>query len=443
MNSIRRFLPSILIVLIPFLPTAFASAQPMKLSFDQAWELAQRNNPALRTAALNLEKAKAQIGEAYAAALPVISASGAYKRNFVVPEIEVEFGGMTSRFQFEQKNVFNGSIELVQPIYAAGKVGLALKIAKLYRESSTEQLGVTRSQVKLLVTQIYFGAVLAQEWEKVARETYDQMQDHLKKTEAMYQEGVVSEYDLIRSQVQVSNFYPQVISSQSASKVALESLTIALGMPENTELALTDGLNAYPSPSLPDENLLGIALERRGELRQLDLQENMLKKLSTIEAHGVWWPNLALMGGYSLSAQEPNLEFDDYYWSRNLYGGLTLSIPLFDGFRAHHRTQEVRAALKLLGVQREQVQKGINLEIIQARSRLEEAQKNIQAQKEGVELAQKGLKIAEVQYENGLVTQIEVMDAQIALNQARMNELNARYDYISAQAQMEKALGGE
>ena len=77
------------------------------------------------------------------------------------------------------------------------------------------------------------------------------------------------------------------------------------------------------------------------------------------------------------------------------------------------------------------------------RNKLEEAQKNIQAQEEGVALAQKGLRIAEVQYENGLATQLELMDAQIALNQAKMNQLNAKYEYVTALAELEKALGKE
>lgn len=420
-----------------------ATAQPLKLSFNQAWELAQRGNTQIQSARVNLDKAEAQIGEAVAAALPSLTASGYYQRNFVIPEMVTEFAGERIKIRFAQENLMNGAIELAQPIYAAGRVGLALQIARLYRQTSQEQMGVTRAEIKLQVTQLYFGAVLAQQWEKVSAATYQQMQDHLKQVEVMQKEGLVSEYDLIRSRVQVSNFYPQVIASQSARKVAFEALNMILGLPKNQELDLTDHLESYAVASAPSEDLFSLAVQGRGELRQLDLQERILNKLKTIEEHGVWWPNLALVGGYTVQAQEPDFDFNNYFWSENLYGGLTLTIPLFDGFKARHRVQQVSADMKLLDLQKEQLEKGINLEIIQAQSKFQQAQKNVKAQAEGVELAKKGLQIAEVQYGNGLATQLEVMDAQIALNQAQMNELNARYDLITARAELQKAMGKE
>ncbi|MCX6640465.1 MAG: TolC family protein [bacterium] len=417
-------------------------AQPLKLSFDQAWELAQKNNAQIQNAQIGLEKAKAQIGEAYSAALPSLSASAYYQRNFIIPEMEVDFGGSKQKISFTERNMLNASVELSQPIYAAGRVGMALKIAKLYRKVSEEQIKLTDAQVKLTVTQLYFGSVVAQEWEKVAKQTYQQMQEHLQKVASMNREGLVSEYDLIRSQVQVSNFYPQVIGSESARKISAEALNVTLGLPKNQEHELTDAMEAYPAPNLPSDDLLTIALQRRSELKQMELQQGILAQLKTIEAHGVIWPNLALVGAYTASSQGPEFEFADYWWQKNLYAGLALSIPIFDGFKAKYRVQQVRADIKTLNIQKDQVERGINLEIIQGKSKLEEAQKNVKAQLEGVDLAKRGMQIAEVQYANGLATQLEVMDAQIALNQAQMNSLSAKYDLITAQAELEKAIGG-
>jgi outer membrane protein TolC len=246
---------------------------------------------------------------------------------------------------------------------------------------------------------------------------------------------------LIRSRVQVSNFYPQVINAQTARKVALEALAIALDLPKNQEITLTDELRQYPLESLEFDDPLGMALQNRSELKQLDFQQEMLQKLRKIERHGVWWPNIFLVGGYSLSAQEPDFNLDDYYWIESLYGGISISIPLFDGLRASHRAQQAEVDLKLLDLQKDQLIRGINLEIIQAQDKLDQALKNVKAQKEGRELAGKGLSIAEVRYQNGLATHLEVLDAQVALNQAETNELSAYYDAIVARAEFEKAIG--
>jgi len=420
--------------------------QALNLSFEDAWELATSDNPQMKLAELNKEKAEEQIGEAYAAAMPIITANGYYQRDLIIPEMVVEmppeFGGGVSKLKFEQNNLISGSIELSQPLFVAGKVNLALKIAKLYRQVTEKQIEQTRAELKLQITQLYYGAAVAQEWEDVTRETYQQMTAHVEDVKKMYDQGIVSEYDMIRSQVQASNFYPQVISAQTARKVAYEALAIALDIPHEQQIHLTSDLRDYKVADWEQpENCLGIALQTRSELKQIDLQRQMTNKLLTIEKHGIWWPNIFLVGGYKRSAQEPDFNFDEYYWQESLYGGISLSIPLFDGFKTRHRAQQVRVDLKTLDLQREQIKRSINLEIIQAEDKLEQAQDNVTAQVEGVNLAEKGMKIAEVRYENGLATQLEVLDAQVALNQAKINELSARYDAVTAKAALDKALG--
>ncbi|MBC8205245.1 TolC family protein [bacterium] len=424
--------------------TVSSASPPMRLSLSQALEIAKSENPQVRQARIAVSKAEAQIGEAYASALPSVSVSGLYQRNIILQEMLVEIPGSGSQiFKFQQDNFFNSQIELSQPLYAAGKLGKALQIAKLYRKVSEEQVISTWAEVKLLVTQLYFGAVLAQEWEKTAEETYRQMEAHQRKVEDMYEQGMVSEYDLIRGQVQVTNFYPQVINSQNASKISVERLIIVLGLPKDQQIDLTDDIFEYDVEEYKIDNYFSLAAANRSEIKQLDLQADIFKKLLTIEQHGIRWPNIFLIGGYSYQAQEPDLDVGDYFWMKNLYAGVSLSIPLFDGFRAKHRADQVRADMVLLELNRETLLKNINLEIIEARDKLREALKNINAQVEGVKLAKKGLNIAEVQYENGLATQLEVMDAQIALNQARMNELYARFDAVTARAELEKALAVE
>lgn len=436
------------IIIVSYSTFASAKGEPMKLSFDQAWEIAQNNNPRIREALVAVDKANYQIGEAYSSALPVVSVSGYYKRNMIIPEMIVEMpafeeGGssVSTKFKFERENFISSQIEVAQPVYAAGRLGKALQIAKMYQRISRERINLTRSEVKLLIIQSYFGAVLAQEWEKVAKETYRQMENHLEKVEEMYKQGAVSEYDLIRGRVQLSNFYPQLINSENARKVVQEALLIVLGLPRGKELELTNHLDDFPVEDSPSGDLLESALLKRSEMRQLDLQKKILGNLLSIEKHGIWWPNIFFVGGYSVSAQEEKFDFFKYYWSKNLYAGLSLSIPLFDGFKAKYRAEQVKADIVLLDIGREQLIKGVNLEIIQARNKLNEARKNVKAQVEGVDMAGKGLNIAQVQYENGLATQLELMDAQLALNQARMNELFARFDVITARAELDKALG--
>jgi outer membrane protein TolC len=167
----------------------------------------------------------------------------------------------------------------------------------------------------------------------------------------------------------------------------------------------------------------------------------MLKSVLKVEKRNQYWPSFYLSVNYQQQAQENNFEFDKYFWGEGLSAGISVVIPLFDGFKTHSRVQMAKVELKKFELTRGQVEDGIRMEVKTSAWKLNEAWDKLQASRKSVEQAEKGYAIAEVRYQNGISTQVELLDARLAETQAKISELSARYDLIVAKASLERAKG--
>ena len=183
-----------------FLGTLTAGA--LEIDIDKAMELARERNRTLELLKMERKIADLQVKEAYSAALPTVNAVGSYSQYLKIPMIRVETSFGT--FDFPQGHTHNyyGSLKLEQPLWLAGKVGIALKIAKIYREIS--ELGVAQgeSDLKMQVTQAFYGAILAREYYDLTVATEAQIAKHFQDVEAMCEQGLASEFDRLRAEVE-------------------------------------------------------------------------------------------------------------------------------------------------------------------------------------------------------------------------------------------------
>ena len=159
-------------------------------------------------------------------------------------------------------------------------------------------------------------------------------------------------------------------------------------------------------------------------------------------ARGDKRPSLALFGSYGLQWQPPDewrMADDDI--SDNWMTGLSLSIPLFDGGRSSARVDQARLSLAQLQAQRRKLESQITLEVKSAALDLQEAQERIAAQQQTIGQAERGLSIAQVRFGSGMSTQLEVLDAQLALTTARTQYIRTLYDYAVAMVSLKHAIG--
>ena len=417
----------------------------LQVDFQTAMELALKNNRGLKLLKVDSQYADLQVKEAYSAAYPTINAIGSYSRNIIIPEMESDFEMNGERMSFRmalgRENNFFGQIELQQPLWIAGKIGLGVKIAKIYRDIADYGIDQGESDLKMLVTQAYYTALLAEEMHRLTVETEGQIANHLKNAEAMFAEGVVSEYDKLRAEVELANFQPQVTAAEEGWKTALEALRIVIGLKPDEEFELTGELEEEIPGEVEIDAAVLRAIQNRVDYKQLALGGKMLNHILEVEKRNQYWPNFFLTVGYQLQAQEEDFDLNDYFWGEGLSAGIAVSIPLFNGFKTKNRIQMAKVDLKRQAIITSQVEEGIRMEVKTAVWHLEQALDKLTASRKAVQQAEKGYAIAEVRYESGISTQVELLDARLAQTQAQIGELSAKFDIILAKAALERAMG--
>jgi outer membrane protein TolC len=173
---------------------------------------------------------------------------------------------------------------------------------------------------------------------------------------------------------------------------------------------------------------------------QLGLQETMLNKNILIEKAN-YFPTLSLFGGYQWQAQDNTYRFGNYNWAKMLNVGLALSYPLFDGFRTRERVQQATIDRDKVHYTKLKIEEGLKIQIQSAELKMAEAEKRISGQGKNIEQAQKAVRIAQTRFKSGVGTQLELLDAQVAMTRAQTNYAQAIYDYLIAKADWQYAVG--
>lgn len=442
-------LPLALLVAGFAIMTAPALAQPLKLDWDAAWKLVCEQSEDMEAALDQYAKAQSQIGEAYSNAMPTVTASGAFQHYFEIPMSIKTLPGDTVgaphdvRMKIAQgsENTAIGSVELNQPLYVGGKVGIAIKLAKIYREISELGLDVTSSELKKKLTEAFYGAILAAEYQKVSAQAMEQAERHLQQVQNLFDQGMVSEYDLIRAKVAVAELRPQIIEAETAVDLSLRGLKLLLRLDIDQEIEIVGSLDQAVAQLPAYEFSTGDALKNRGELKQLGLTAQLYEGQQLVEEHSTLWPNLFLSFKYQTMAAAEDFKLGKYEFLDGFSGTLALSIPLFDGFASKNRAEQAHINKRATLRQQKNLEDYVKLQVFQALQNFKKAQEQMNAARESVAQTEKGVAIADVRYKEGVGTQLEWLDAELQLNSSRVKALQAQYDLLTAQAAYERAMG--
>jgi outer membrane protein TolC len=309
-----------------------------------------------------------------------------------------------------------------------------------YQLNSSRQ-GVRQSRQNVIYNtkRAFYGILLARKFVDAAREAVDVAEKLHKNIEVQYEVGLASKFDLLRSEVQVANLKPQLIRAENNLKVAKLNLKNILGMDQSQPVEVEGELTYQPvDPEL--ESALETAMKNRPELKQFRLQKKVAGEAVNI-ARSSGLPSVSISGQYNYWADQLNFKEDN--WSDFYSLNLMVNIPIFNGLAAHARVAQAKSALKELDFNQKGLVDQIRFEVRQAVLNLEEARQSLMSQEKNVDQAQESLRIAELNYKEGMVTVLDVQQAQTALAQAKTNYSQALYDYVVAQAELQKAMGVE
>jgi len=182
------------------------------------------------------------------------------------------------------------------------------------------------------------------------------------------------------------------------------------------------------------------ALAARPELIQLRYQRQLAGEMVKI-ARAAYLPTVAVGGAYNYWGNQ--FRFGRNAWENFYQFNLVVNIPIFNGFSASAKLGESKATLKQLELNQKGLTEAVKFEVQEAILSLRQSREAILSQGKTVEEAQEAVRIAELNYKEGLATNLDVSSAQVALRQARTNYSLALFEYAVALAQLEKAAGAD
>jgi outer membrane protein len=440
-----RAVKGVIIITACALAAAGAQEAPLKLSLAEAVERALEVDETYLSAREDLTEANASIKEAKSALFPRVTFDASATRMIGLPTVIVKANALGPGFpptdvEFSaanEKNITAG-LTAVQPLYQGGRAWTAYGAAKSYYSLARENLRQAEGDTVYAVAKAYYDAVLADEAVGVANTGVAVASSHVQATEDRYDAGLVSEYDVLRAKVELTNLETARQRADDGRAAALRYLLTLLNMPPDAEVALTDRL-AYDLQVYDLDESLVAAEDKRPELAQLELTRRLAEDNVKIARAGDN-PSLFFTASYNDYTNEFSLDFADQ-WRQQGMLNLALSWPIFDGFATRSSVSKARAELYKTELSKARVTEGVDMEVRAAFDAVKTAETTVRSQKENVNLAERGLEIAEARYEAGLMSNLEVLDAQGALTQARLGYYDALHGYAMAKLNMRRARG--
>jgi len=411
-------------------------AEPLKLSLDDAIKMALKQNRSVQIADEKVVAARGKYVESRSGALPKLDFTSTYTRLAPVPGVTLPraFGGGEIKMGYADN--YDLKLSLSQSIFSWGKVQNGTRAAGDQVKSSQEDSAKTRQETIASVTKAYYGVLVTQEFIRVSEEALARVQEQERVVRKRYEAGTVSKFDLLRTQVQVANTKPQVEKAHDGYEMTLLALKNLIGVPLDSPLELSGSLS-YEPMTVDVKSATQTAVDKRPDLKSLAYQKKALEHTLSIAKAGLR-PNLSLAATYNYKRPGPSGEDK---WGQSATASAILYTPLFDGFATSGRVAQTASGVRQLEIAQKQAEEGVALEVNSAVLSLKEAQANIESQKENVDLAKESLRIGKVRYDSGLITNLEILDAELAVTQAETNYLQALYDFQAARVNLQKAMG--
>ncbi len=437
-----------IILIMLCLPVIILSQQKDKIVLDinTAVELALNNNSEIKVAELEVDKSKQKLREALSGLYPKLDLSAQYQRYikkpviFLPPGTPFSPGNKPGILEIGSDNSYNGSASLSVPLFA-WSLYESISVASNSLELSTESYRNTKVQIIGNVKKSFLAVLLSREMKNLMELSLKNAEENFENIKRLNKAGTLSDYDVLRAEVQVENLKPTVLQMENNYKLSLEALKVAIGLDASQDIEVVGELNFEEPYQVPSEDeVINELLKTNPQLSILEQQVKLYEKMVSLEKSS-YLPTLAGFGSYQYQTQANDFNFSEYRWVKTFVVGLQIQLPVFNGFKTQSRVSQAEISLSQAKEQKRNLTEAIKTQALSILYRVQQALKRIEGQNKTVKQAEEGYNIAKRRLENGLATQLEVNDAELALRQARINRLQAIYDLKVAEAELNTVLG--
>ena len=414
--------------------------EKMNLTIDQSIQIGLKNSKMIHSSKMKVMAAEAQYDEANTNLFPSLNLSASYTRLSPIPPFSVNtpFG----KFDLSPSILDNYQLKLSlqQPLFTGFKILSSIKAAK-YNASSVKQ-DFTKDEQELIlnIKTSYWNLFKAHKIKSVIDENVDLVKAHLDDVQNFFKQGLATRNDVLKVEVQLSEAKLSQIDAKNSVQLAIVNLDNVLGLPLSTDIQVQDSVEMQRNDVKELDDLISEAMRNRPELKSLDYKVKASEANVTV-AKSNWYPQVFLAGNYYYSKPNQRIlptqnEFKDT-WDVSV----GLQFDLWNWGANGDKTTQAEAQLEQAKDGLHMFKDGITLEVTQSYYNTVKAQEKVMVSKQSVNQAEENYRVTNDKYKQGLTLNSELLDAEVALRQAKTNYVQSLVDYELAIAKLHRAIG--
>ncbi len=447
------------------------SAQ-QSFTLDQCIDYALTNSINAQNAILDQEIAAAKVKETIGLGLPQISVDASIVHNpklarffttytgaggFVgdlsaVPGIQV--GDVIAAKNFFQLQSSGGASVTANQLIFNGSYLVGLQASSTYKELATKTANQTREQIIQQVMKAYYGVLINKERIGLFASNIARVDSLLSNTKALFENGFAESIDVDRIQVTLNNLKAEQNKFLNLNELGVELLKFQMNYPMDQPLEVVGNINEVQVDPNLDSYKEGWDYKNRPDYQVLETNRK-LQALNVKNQNATFMPSLNAFATLGYSTQSPqigglfktNSNVKDEgglgpdKWYNYSQVGVSLRVPIFSGFQRHYKLQQEKITLQKVDNGFRSLKNGIDLEIKQVSLMFQNAIETLNTQRDNMQLASKVAKVTKIKYEQGVGSNIEVIDAENSLRQAQTNFYGAMFDAMITKVDLDKAYG--
>jgi outer membrane protein len=430
---IRRWL---VLLILAVLTAAGPCLAQEKLTLKQSIDLVLQNSQMIAMAGESVTQAQGKIDESNSLYFPQASLSGSYTRISLVSEFTIPFNGVNQTFRFGTPNNYSLRGSLTEQVFNWGRTAKTVEASQAGFRLAEDGLVLTKQMLSYQVVPFFYGIVFFEEAIKVLDDNLKLFDQKRAIMDQRFKAGLVSSFDINFLEVQVQAVKAQRLDFENSIHKFRLALNALAG--RDPEAAFQPAAELAQEPvALTDEALLAEALARRLEFQQIQHQLELGRASLDLARTGDK-PTLIAAFNYEVrNGFLPEVDKMRGNWSALL----SVSYPVFDGFRVKAQVAEAESGLKAVEMKKTDQERMIALEVRSALADLRTIEQKIDIERLKIRQAEDALRIADERYQNGLLSVTDLIEAQNALEGARLNYLQLVYNHNLGRYNLYRACG--
>ncbi len=441
------------VLVATFVLTAFAQAQQKSLTLDEAIAIGLENSKSLHASLMKTEFADAKSGEVSANLYPSLKAQVGYQNLSNIPPATVVlqrnafgpgFPPQPVNIALSQVilNTYTAKATVQQPLFTGWKLQSAADNAEYTANATHDDYEKDKQQLIYDIKSGYWNVYRAKEMKRLADENVAQMTQHLSDIENMFNQGMATTNEVLKTKVQLASARVLQSDAENGVQIAVLSFNSVVGLPLSTEISIASMLTPRSKEFPAVQQLLATAFKQRADVQGMEWRVRAAETGVTAARSG-WLPQLYLTGNYYYARPNPRIFPAQDVWKDSWDVGVNLQFDIWNNLSTVHQTSEAKAQLEQTQDSFSMLKDGVTLDVTQSYLTFEQAKKKIDLAQLSVDQATENLRVTNEKFKAELTTNSELLDAEVALLQVKVQLVQSLVDFELAEARLEKAIGEE